>query len=200
RLRLDGERQAVDDLAAADRHPQVLDLQHGCAHRRLRDSIRVRCLGSSTSRSPSPSRLNARTVTKMAAPGKTLIHQAWDRNPCAAKSMPPHDGAGGWMPRPRNDSAASDRIAKANESDVCTINGPVMFGSTCRPRIERPLTPMVRATCTQGSLRTESVLARATRAKIGVYTMPMASIVVAIPGCRIATVASASRGRKSVGE
>ncbi len=51
---------------------------------------------------------------------------------------------------------------------------------------------MLRDTETYGSTRTLSVLARATRAKIGVYTMPIARIVVVTPGPRIATTASAS--------
>jgi len=39
------------------------------------------------------------------------------------------------MPRPRNDSAASDKIANASDSDVCTISGPAMFGTIWRARI-----------------------------------------------------------------
>ncbi len=42
---------------------------------KLRDFYRLR--GSSASRSPSPSRLKARTRTKMARPGQIAIHGAW---------------------------------------------------------------------------------------------------------------------------
>src|SRR5262249_48616816 len=42
-------------------------------------SPRRRRLGSSASRSPSPSRLMPTTVTKMARPGSVAIHQAFDR-------------------------------------------------------------------------------------------------------------------------
>ncbi|SKY24246.1 Uncharacterised protein [Mycobacteroides abscessus subsp. abscessus] len=45
---------------------------------------RVRCRGSRTSRTPSPSRLKAKTVTRIARPGNTPIHQAVVRKPCAS--------------------------------------------------------------------------------------------------------------------
>ena len=105
----------------------------------LRASIMVRCLGSSTSRSPSPTRLKASTMTKIAAPGNTAIHHASVTNPWESKIIRPSDGCGGWMPSPRNDSAASDRIANASDSDVCTISGPAMFGRMWRRKdIEVP--------------------------------------------------------------
>ena len=44
--------------------------------------------------------------------------------------MLPHDAAGGWMPRPRNDSEASARMAKATLSEACTTIGAVALGNT----------------------------------------------------------------------
>jgi hypothetical protein len=38
-------------------------------------------------------------------------------------------GAGGWIPKPRKDSAASIRIAAAMISVVLTMIGPSAFGS-----------------------------------------------------------------------
>jgi hypothetical protein len=49
----------------------------------------VRRSGFRASLIPSPTRLKARTVRKMAAPGKTVSHQPWRRKPCALKSMLP---------------------------------------------------------------------------------------------------------------
>src|SRR6478735_5430702 len=138
------EADIPDDLAFTDVHPQVAHTQHGIAHRLLLASIMVRCLGSSTSRSPSPTRLKASTMTKIAAPGNTAIHHAIVTNPCESKIIRPSDGCGGWMPNPRNVSAASDRIANASDSDVCTIRGPAMFGTIWRPRMYRLPAPIAR--------------------------------------------------------
>ena len=75
-LRFDTDRHIAHDPPPSDAHSQVADGQHRRAHRRLRASIMVRCLGSSTSRRLSPSRLQASTMTKMASPGNTAIHHA----------------------------------------------------------------------------------------------------------------------------
>src|SRR5690606_6807608 len=55
-----------------------------------------RCFGSRTSRSASPSTLNASTTTKIARPGNTTIHQACSMNWRPSASIRPHDGSGGW--------------------------------------------------------------------------------------------------------
>ena len=51
--------------------------------------------------------------------------------------MLPHDGVGGWMPTPRNDSALSSRMLPAIDSVANTISGPTRFGSRWRSRIAR---------------------------------------------------------------
>jgi hypothetical protein len=63
------------------------------------DTGRLR--GSSTSRRPSPSRLNASTAAMMAAPGKKLIQGAVVRKVRPSLIMVPQLGVGGWVPRPR---------------------------------------------------------------------------------------------------
>src|SRR5439155_2683124 len=68
-------------------------------------------LGSSRSRSPSPSRLSPSTVRAMAPPGNTANQGFIDRKFCASLSMSPHDGCGGCVPRPRYARPASARIA-----------------------------------------------------------------------------------------
>ena len=86
--------------------------------------------GSRMSRSPSPRRLRPSTVKKMARPGNTDSHGAariWSR---ASDSMLPQLGKGGRMPRPRNDSAASARMAPPMPSVAITISGPRMLGRT----------------------------------------------------------------------
>src|SRR5690606_33292998 len=70
-----------------------------------------RMRGSRASRSTSPMKLKAITTIAMAAPGKTLIHQAVVRYDCPSAIIWPHDGVGGWTPRPRNESVASPMIA-----------------------------------------------------------------------------------------
>jgi len=67
--------------------------------------------GSSVSRIPSPSRLNASTVMVIAAPGKSTSHQCGTSPVIASASMLPHVGVGGGTPTPRKPSAASITIA-----------------------------------------------------------------------------------------
>ena len=52
-------------------------------------------LGSSASRSPSPSRLKASTVIRIARPGNVTTHHARLTNSRADASMVPHSGVGG---------------------------------------------------------------------------------------------------------
>lgn len=64
------------------------------------------------SRSPSPMKLNASTAVKIARPGNVAIHQFW-KYWVPTEIIDPHSGAGGWVPRPRNDSPASSSSASA---------------------------------------------------------------------------------------
>src|SRR3546814_19267021 len=77
---------------------EVADLEQ--AHERF-------IFGSSASRSPSPNRLMARTVIRMARPGKVTTHQARVMNSRESASMAPHSGVGGREPWPRTPSAAA---------------------------------------------------------------------------------------------
>src|SRR5437899_7535683 len=94
------------------------------------ESHRLR--GSSASRSPSPSRLRLRTARKIAAPAENEYHGVWVRYFRPVSSMEPHDGVGGWTPSPRNESAASVRMALAKATEACTNNGDKQFGSNTR--------------------------------------------------------------------
>src|SRR5262249_49167254 len=77
---------------------QVRELEQRLAHG---------CLGSSTSRSPSPSRLKPRLTTKMAMPGMVETHH-WSRMYSRPEEIiAPHSGIGGCAPRPRKPSPAA---------------------------------------------------------------------------------------------
>ena len=69
------ETVEVDDPAGAERDPQVVQRELRLGHRVV--STR---LGSSTSRRPSPSRLKATAVRKIAAPGKVTSHHCVVKN------------------------------------------------------------------------------------------------------------------------
>src|SRR6058998_1867423 len=54
--------------------------------------------GSSASRKPSPTTLNARTASMIAAPGKSDTQGACARNSLPSFRIVPHEGVGGWTP------------------------------------------------------------------------------------------------------
>ena len=91
-------------------------------------NLDYRSLGSSASRKPSPTRLNDSTTRKIARPGHIAIHGALVRKRWAALSMLPQDGAGGYWPSPKNDSAASAMIAAAIDNVACTKSAGMIFG------------------------------------------------------------------------
>ena len=78
-------------------------------------------LGSVISRRPSPSILIETTNKNKAIPGR-IISQGWKNNaslPSALKR--PHHGVGGWMPTPKKDRLASDKIAIPTSNVKITI-------------------------------------------------------------------------------
>src|SRR5690606_34774323 len=102
---LERERHAVhgagDALVGVEVCPQVLHLEQ-------RHQLLSR--GSSASRSPSPTRLNASTVTTIARPGNVASHHAPNSTSLPSATILPHEGAGSGTPRPRNESPASSTI------------------------------------------------------------------------------------------
>src|SRR5437016_7958609 len=104
--------------------------------------------GSRASRSPSPSKFSASTVMKIARPGHTAIHGAVPRYACAILSMDPHDGVGGCVPSPRNDSVASAVIAPAMSSEACTTIGETLLGRMWRQIMRPSPTPIALAAST----------------------------------------------------
>src|SRR4051794_16944603 len=66
--------------------------------------------GFNASCRPSPTRLNASTVSRSASPGNVMYHQAVSKISMASAIIAPQLAVGGWTPTPRNESAASNRM------------------------------------------------------------------------------------------
>src|ERR1019366_10460593 len=119
------QRHAAHGLADAVRggkaDRQALDLdQH------------QRCFGSSTSRSPSPSRLKPSEATKIATPGIIGTHHCSRMKRRAVAIIEPHSGDGGCAPMPRKPSAAAVRMIELMSSVTRTIRLPRHKGAMCR--------------------------------------------------------------------
>ena len=71
----------------------------------------------------------------------------------------PHDGDGGCTPAPRNDSAASSRIALATMSGKNTSSVDARFGSSSLNMIRRLPEPWARAASTNSFSRSDEDLA-----------------------------------------
>src|SRR4030081_2772997 len=79
----------------------------------------------------------------------------------------PQDGYGGCGPRPRNDRAASARIAKAVDRVAWTKIAIITFGNTCRITMRSGVAPMVRAATMNSRARTASTCPLVRRAEGG---------------------------------
>ena len=86
--------------------------------------------GSSASRSPSPSRLKASTVKKIARLGNSATCGAFTMSARASFSIAPHSGLGGCAPRPMNDSAAAVRMEVPMRSEAYTITAGIVPGNS----------------------------------------------------------------------
>ena len=84
----------------------------------------------------------------------------------ASFSMFPHDGVGGWMPRPRKDRVDSAMIAAATPSVAATMIGASAFGRMCLRMIRMSLAPMARAASTNSRARSCRKDARTRRAVV----------------------------------
>src|SRR3546814_7515583 len=122
---IDRQGDAVDGTEPAgcrfELDGQIIDLQK-------RHDQDLFSFGSSASRRPSPIRLMARTVMRIARPGKVTTHHARRMNSRASASIVPHSGAGGWAPMPRKPSAAASRMEFEKERVAWTMSGAVQFG------------------------------------------------------------------------
>src|SRR5699024_7731448 len=67
--------------------------------------------GSSASRNPSPNKLNPKTTSNMARPGKVTTHGEFCNACLPSLNIAPHSGVGGCAPNPRKLSPAASKIA-----------------------------------------------------------------------------------------
>src|SRR6185312_16675174 len=126
-LRPVGPRRKVDG--------QVPDVEDRVLHQSLRSR------GFSASLRPSPTRLIASTVTRIATPGIAQSHHARCRKSRAAPTMNPQLITFG-SERPRNDSADSVRIAVATSSDPVTMIHDTQLGRIWRTMTRTSLMPI----------------------------------------------------------
>ena len=87
--------------------------------------------------------------------------------------MDPHDGVGGFTPRPMNDRNASVVMYPGIANVSATTNGPKMLGRICLNMMRRSLVPMVRAASMYSFWRTESTCPRVRRAIVSHAVSPM---------------------------
>ena len=93
-------------------------------------------------------------------------------------------------PRPRNETADSNRMAPATTSEDNTITGGRALGRISEMMMRRSLMPMDRQACTNSRSRSDRNSARVMRA-IGVQlTMPMAITMLVSVEPRITTMVS----------
>src|SRR5215213_6831305 len=196
----DAERDVVDRAEqpriGEEHRLQVLHVENHVVL--LGPGHQPRCLGSRISRSASPNRLVPNTARLMATPGKITSHGAVRTYSAAdSDSMRPQDGYGSGMPRPRNDSEASVRMVEPSCAVASTISGASVLGSTWRNAMRVSLMPIDLAASTNGSSRSASVLARITRATVGISGIAMAMITFGSegPSAAVITSASTSKGR-----
>src|SRR6185295_14023873 len=149
--------------------------------------------GSSLSRRASPKRLEPNTARLMARPGKsTRCGAFWAYSAAETESIRPHDGYGSGTPSPRNDRAASTRMAAPSCAVTSTMNGPTVFGSTWRNAIRRWVRPSARAASMYCISRIDSTLARITREARGTIGLEIAMMTFWIDGPSEADITRAS--------
>src|SRR5215831_2347370 len=120
--------------------------------------------GSSASRRPSPKRLKARTLRKMAAPGKRQIQGLISRIIRPALRSQPQLGVGGCVPSPRKLSEASAMIDVPTLSVEVTMRGAMQLGRICRHSKRGSRTARALAASMYVRALTESTLPRTIRA------------------------------------
>jgi len=109
--------------------------------------------------------LKLNTVSTMATPGKTASHHLLATNVSRlSASMLPQVGTEGGTPRPRKESAASERITLATLNEAMTVRGARMLGRIVRKIMDAVLSPRARAASTNSFSRRERVSARTIRA------------------------------------
>src|SRR5215218_183478 len=130
----DTVHRARDAVIRVEVRAEVLELEQGRRHaseaKVASELSRGSCRGSNASRKASASALQAKTVTRIASPGKRVSHQSSATRSAPSSMIVPQLAAGGRIPMPRYDIAASSRITLAMLSAATTSAGASTFGST----------------------------------------------------------------------
>src|ERR1700737_1751395 len=171
--------------AARQRDTQPLDRQHGW-HQGKGVVHRSRSLGFNASFRPSPTKLIASTVARIARPGNVQIHQAERSTSRPALIIRPQLIRFG-SPRPRKDRPDSNRITLATNSEPTAISGEAQFGSKWRKTMRPSPAPSPPQASTNSRPPREANSPRASRAMPGQDTRAMAAISLSAEGERIAT-------------
>src|SRR6185437_12340384 len=135
RLAAAGFADDAEGLAARHREADLADGVEDAVGERdfdverldLEDGAQLRFSGAVRSRTPSPSRLMARTRVKRATPGMVITHGLKNMYSLPSATISPQEGSGGCTPRPRKESAASSRIACAISRVTTTISAFMML-------------------------------------------------------------------------
>src|SRR2546429_1247931 len=141
RRQLDGHIREGVERAGSDFviHGEPLNVQHGLGHRAHASAAtkafagrvdgiaawtRARRLrGSRMSRRPSPNKLKARTVTKIAAPAERTVHGSVSRNRSYDSTIVPHSGTSNGTPMPTNEIVENVTITVPMSSVEYTRSG-----------------------------------------------------------------------------
>src|SRR5207244_10778309 len=142
-------------------------------------------VGSSASRTASPSSVHATTTSTSATPGAVATQCALTSVSRPEAIMLPHDGVGGCTPRPRNERLASSMIALPTPSAAATMTGVSAFGRMWRPSTRLRDAPSARAPSTNGRTPSE---------RTSPYTRRATDIHPVMPST---TITSAALGRHS---
>src|SRR5207302_6073301 len=97
-------------------------------------------------------------------------------------SIKPHDGVGGWVPTPRNESVASIRIALPSQIEAMTRIGAVTLGRMWVMMIRGWRHPIACAASTYRFCFAESTAPRTMRELPGMITTAIASIALVVFG------------------
>src|SRR5437879_108782 len=92
------------------------------------------------------------------------------------ESIAPHDGYGGGMPKPRNDSADSARITVPSPMVARMMIVAITLGSTYSSTMRRWPDPTARAASTYGFAITDNAAPRITRDALAAPRMERARI------------------------
>ena len=104
------------------------------------------------------------TVSTTITPGTIARYGAVMIRETPSSSIVPQDGVGGCTPAPRNESAASSRIALATISGKKTSSSVIVFGRISRNMIRSEPMPCGRAASTNSFSRSASTSPRIGRA------------------------------------